>query len=84
MSPKANAPVGSPRYGGMEPLNALFNGRRNIALKPSAENIILNPPPHQVKTEFYVDIADVLNRIPQEEEQCFHIERSLVRFSKEF
>lgn len=46
LSPKASALTGSPRYGGMEPLNALFDGRRNIAPKPLVDNII-NPPMHK-------------------------------------
>ena len=82
MSPKPSALVGSPRYGGMEPLNALFDGRRNIAQKPSAENIIVSPPAHKVLIEIKKIFAKILNRILQEEEQCFHIEHSLVRFSK--
>ena len=42
--------TGSPRYGGMEPLNAMFDGRRNIAHKPVIDTI-LNPPMHKVYFE---------------------------------
>ena len=75
--------TGSPKYGGMEPLNALFNGRRNIAQKPSAENIIVSPPNHKVKSLFLKEKSDFLNRTLQEEEPFFHIEHSLAKFSKE-
>jgi len=47
VSPKGSMTVtGSPRYGGMEPLNAMFDGRRNIAHKPVIDTI-LNPPMHK-------------------------------------
>ena len=47
ISPRANDETYSKNYGGMEPLNALYPGRRNIAEKQSVNNIN-NPPEYKV------------------------------------
>ena len=47
LSPRAIEDGYSKRNGGMEPLNTLYPGRRNIAEKQSANNII-NPPEYKV------------------------------------
>lgn len=57
LSPKANEDTYSKKYGGMEPLNALYSGRRNIAEKQSPRNNIVNPPEYKVLSLFFLKLT---------------------------
>ena len=62
----------------MEPLNALYSGRRNIAEKQSPRNNIVNPPEYKVLSFFFSKINE-MNRILLEVIQYFHIEHLKVK-----